>query len=467
MSRVFVVQTGVANTAAICAALRREGCEPVLTKDPDVVAKAERLVLPGVGAFGPGMEALRDLGLAAVLRERVLAGAPTLCVCLGLQLLARTSDETPGVDGLGVFDGHVSRFQGELRVPQMGWNEVGGFTDLDDGAAPYVYFANSFKLDACPAGWSAAWSRHGAPFVAALARDRVLACQFHPELSGRFGRSVLRGWLTGTVGIAAVAAPTGGVRRRIIPCLDVRDGRVVKGIKFQGLRDAGDPEERAGAYEAQDADELVMLDVSATKEGRAAAVETVRVIREQLSIPLTVGGGIRAHEDAERMLRAGADKVSVNTAAVMRPELVDELAERFGRQCTVVAIDARRTDALESAPDRPIRWETVIKAGTEGTGQDAVDWARQVVARGAGELLLTSWDRDGTRSGYDLELLEAVSNAVQVPVIASGGADTPQHFIEAVDAGAEAVLAASIFHDGHTTVRTIKDELARDGRFGA
>ncbi len=458
MTTVHVVQTGVANTAAICAALRREGQTPVLTTQAGDVETAQHVVLPGVGSFGAGAASLRALGLTQVLRDRVASGRSTLCVCLGLQLLAADSAETPGVRGLAVFDGHLSRFAGDVCVPQMGWNAVVGFSE--PGA---VYFANSYKLDACPDGWSAAWAFHGAPFVAALQRDRVLACQFHPELSGRFGRRILRQWLRGEAVLSGAPPSGGGVLRRIIPCLDVRDGRVVKGVRFQGLRDAGDPRERAAAYETQDADELVMLDVSATAEGRAAAVETVRVIREQLSIPLTVGGGIRAAADAERMLSAGADKVSVNTAAVVRPELVDELAARFGRQCTVVAIDARR---VETDSGQPPAWETVIKAGTEGTGQDAVQWAREVVARGAGELLLTSWDRDGTRSGYDLELLRAVSDAVQVPVIASGGADTPQHFIEAVDAGAEAVLAASIFHDGHTTVARIKAELAADGRFG-
>jgi imidazole glycerol-phosphate synthase subunit HisF len=457
MTQVHVVQTGVANTAAICAALRREGCEPILTTSAEAVVGAQRVVLPGVGSFGAGVAAIATLGLAAPLRQRIAQGQPTLCVCLGLQLLAATSDETPGVVGLGVFDAHVSRFGGDVTVPQMGWNRVSGFAH--DGAA---YFANSFKLDACPEGWSGAFATHGEPFVAALQRGGVLACQFHPELSGSFGRTLLGQWLRGEVVLDSTQADCGGVLRRIIPCLDVRDGRVVKGVKFQGLRDAGDPQERAAAYEAQNADELVMLDVSATAEGRAAAVETVKVIRAQLSIPLTVGGGIRAAADAERMLAAGADKVSVNTAAVVRPDLVDELALKFGRQCTVVAIDARRTPTADGSA----RWETVIKAGTHGTGQDAVAWARDVVARGAGELLLTSWDRDGTRSGYDLELLRAVSDAVQVPVIASGGADTPQHFIEAVDAGAEAVLAASIFHDGHTTVAKIKEQLAQDGRFG-
>jgi imidazoleglycerol phosphate synthase cyclase subunit len=239
--------------------------------------------------------------------------------------------------------------------------------------------------------------------------------------------------------------------RRIIPCLDVSHGRVVKGIRFQGLRDAGDPAARAALYEAQGADEIVILDVSATPEGRGNQVETVRRVRAGLGIPLTVGGGIRTADDARALLEAGADKVSVNTAAVHRPELLAEIAGRFGRQCTVLAIDAARREG---------GFEVLIKGGREGTGIDAVGWAHEGTGRGAGEILLTSWDRDGTRAGYDLELTRAVTDAVRVPVIASGGAATPAHLKAAFDAGAHAVLAASIFHDDELTVAEVKRALA-------
>lgn len=244
--------------------------------------------------------------------------------------------------------------------------------------------------------------------------------------------------------------------RRVIPCLDVRAGRVVKGVKFQGLRDAGDPVALAAAYEAQGADELVLLDVSATPEGRATAVETVRAVRAELSIPLTVGGGVRGVEHARALLDAGADKVGVNTAAVENPALLTALAEQFGRQCTVVAIDAAAQ--LDGGG-----WEVVVRSGKARTGIDAVEWAMEAVARGAGEILLTSWDRDGTRSGYDLAQLAAISAAVEVPVIASGGAAGPSHLVEALRAGADAVLAASIFHDGEYTVGSVKEALAAAG----
>ena len=248
---------------------------------------------------------------------------------------------------------------------------------------------------------------------------------------------------------------------RIVPCLDVRDGRVVKGIQFQGLRDAGDPVERSVAYEAQGADELVILDVAATPEGRANAAETVRAVREALRIPLTVGGGIRTVEDAARLLDAGADKVSVNTAAVRDPSLLGRLAARFGRQCVVLALDAARREPGGS--HRHEGWEVVVRSGKERTGRDAVAWAVRAAGLGAGEILLTSWDRDGTRSGYEVALVRAVSSAVEVPVIASGGAATVAHLAEALEAGAEAVLAASIFHDGETTVDDVKRALAEAG----
>lgn len=238
---------------------------------------------------------------------------------------------------------------------------------------------------------------------------------------------------------------------RIIPCLDVAAGRVVKGIKFQGLRDAGDPVERAAAYEAQGADELVMLDVSATPEERGTAAETVRAIRAVLSVPLTVGGGVREVANAATLLEAGADKVGVNTAAVNDPSLLTELANRFGRQCTVLAMDA-----ASSGTDK---WEVVTHSGVNRTGLDAVEWAREATDRGAGEILLTSWDRDGTRSGYDCELIAAIRTATHVPIIASGGADTVQHMAEALQAGADAVLAASIFHDDDMTVSEVKQQL--------
>lgn len=244
------------------------------------------------------------------------------------------------------------------------------------------------------------------------------------------------------------------LKARIIPCLDVNDGRVVKGVKFQNLRDAGSPEELAAHYEEQGADELVVLDVSATRQARLAMLETIEIVRKQLSIPLTVGGGVTSVEDAGRLLNAGADKVSINSAAVRNPDLVNEMAQRFGAQCTVVAIDAKMTDG---------QFQVLTRSGTEAETLNAVAWAAEAQRRGAGEILLTSFDRDGTRSGYDLPMLDAVTAACSLPVIASGGANSVAHMVEAFEHGAHAVLAASIFHDGNMTVNDVKIELAEAG----
>ena len=242
--------------------------------------------------------------------------------------------------------------------------------------------------------------------------------------------------------------------KRIIPCLDCKDGRVVKGIKFQNLRDSGDPAELAHLYEEQGADEIVILDVAATPNERANQIETIHSVRKLLHIPLTVGGGVREVNDAKRLLDAGADKVSVNTAAVNNPEMLTQMANAFGRQCTVLAIDAIRAAT---------GWQVVVRSGSTNTGKDVIVWAKEAQDLGAGEILLTSFDRDGTREGYDLELLSAVSSAVNIPVIASGGANSPEHLLAAFNAGADAVLAASIFHEGDYTVKELKSFLNKAG----
>jgi imidazole glycerol-phosphate synthase subunit HisF len=247
---------------------------------------------------------------------------------------------------------------------------------------------------------------------------------------------------------------------RVIPCLDVDGGRVVKGVQFVELRDAGDPVELAARYDAEGADELVFLDITASSDARDTILDVVARTAEQVFIPFTVGGGVRSVEDVRRMLRAGADKVSLNTAAVNEPALVRAASDEFGDQCVVVAIDARRRVA-----DDPARgWQVYTHGGRTPTGIDAIDWATQVCELGAGELLVTSMDRDGTQAGYDLELLRAIGDAVPVPVVASGGVGTLEHLYEGIaDGGASAVLAASIFHFGRYRVADAKDYLAERG----
>ena len=255
--------------------------------------------------------------------------------------------------------------------------------------------------------------------------------------------------------------------KRVIPCLDVDRGRVVKGVGFVDLRDAGDPVELASRYDADGADELVFLDITATSDRRETVVDLARRTADDVFVPFTIGGGIRSVADAQAVLDAGADKVSINSAALARPELIDELAANFGAQCVVLAIDAKARPsgpADHSTKARPAGgWEAYVAGGRTPTGRDAVAWAREGTERGAGEILLTSMDRDGTNAGYDLALTAAVSGAVEVPVIASGGAGRLEHLTEALDAGADAVLCASILHYGQHTVGEIKAHLAAAG----
>lgn len=239
---------------------------------------------------------------------------------------------------------------------------------------------------------------------------------------------------------------------RVVPCLDVRDGRVVKGVRFEGLRDAGDPAELGSLYAREGADELVFLDVSATPEDRATAVELAEAVARRLFVPFTVGGGLRTVDEMRAVLHSGADKVSVNTAAVRRPELVSDAAHRFGSQAVVVAVDAHR----RATADPEAGWGVRVSGGREDTDLDAIEWMRRAAGLGAGEILLTSIDRDGTRDGYDLPLLHAAASAVDVPIVASGGAGAPRHFLEAFETGASAALAASLFHFGELAIGDLK-----------
>lgn len=250
---------------------------------------------------------------------------------------------------------------------------------------------------------------------------------------------------------------TNNLTSRVIPCLDVNAGRVVKGVNFVDLRDAGDPVEMAAFYNQEGADELVFLDITASSDNRETIIDVVRRTADQIFIPLTVGGGVRSVEDMRNLLGAGADKVGMNTAAVTNPDLIDQGAARFGTQCIVVAIDARRVDGED-------RWDVFTRGGRTATGIDAVEWAKECEERGAGEILLTSMDRDGTLAGYDVDLLKAINGAVNIPVIASGGAGEMKHFAEAIQVGgADAVLAASLFHFGTMRINEVKQYLADQG----
>ncbi len=454
MTQIAVIDSGVANLASVVSALNALGTPHTVTTDPEVALAATHVVLPGVGHFGQGIRNLREHQLDQAVRRVHQAGTPLLAVCLGMQMLAAASDESPGTPGIGIIPGRLRQLPESVRVPHLGWNGVTapGNSWLPSGTAA---FANSYCLTEAPPGWDVAWTEHGVRFVSALSQGRTLACQFHPELSGAFGLDLIQRWLEGDLTAQPrVSACAREAVRRIVPCLDVKDGRVVKGIKFQSLRDSGDPATQAALYQDQGADEIVVLDIAASPEALGTRLDSVRAVRASLHIPLTVGGGVRSVDDARQLLAAGADKVSVNTAAVLDPSLIGRLAEAFGTQCVVLAIDARQT-----VPG----WEVLVMGGREPTGKDTIRWAREATALGAGEILLTSWDRDGTRDGCDLALLQTMHEAVSVPVIASGGIGTCSHVADAFRAGADAVLAASVFHDGDLSVTDIKRFLTDEG----
>ena len=499
---VAVLDYGIGNLRSAQKTLERAGADPILTADPAVVEAADGVVLPGVGNFGRVMEAIREAGVDKLAYDAVASGRPFMGICVGMQALFESSEEVDGVEGLGILPGRVELLRGDVKRPQMQWNTL-SFpqpSPLLAGLAehPWVYFVHSYASH--DPEFAIATSDYGEPFTAAVQRDNVFATQFHPEKSGPVGLRIIENFVQICAGVEPTheepvisrraeralgerSSPSGhdgsrgprpavssaaqnagsAVRNnavRIIPCMDVDEGRVVKGVNFVNLVDAGDPVELAARYDEQGADEVVFLDITASSDARDTIVDLASRTAEELYIPFTIGGGIRSVEDARRLLRVGADKVSVNSAAVSRPEVLTEIANEFGSQCVVASIDARRSDTEGLASG----YEVFVRGGRTPTGLDAVEWAQECVRRGAGEIMLTSMDRDGTRDGFDTELTALITDAVNVPVIASGGVGTLDHLAEgATEGGADAVLAASIFHFGEHTVGEAKELMASHG----
>jgi len=464
--RVVIVRTGTANIGSVVVGLKRSGADPVFAYNPQEILDAEYVMVPGVGSFGSALENIKGNDWEKYIKKRIVDGLPTMLICVGLQILSSESEESEGVKGLGIFDNKITRFSRELIVPQQAWNYVTSQKGSRIIGRGYAYYSNSYKMDRCDNNnYISSYSYYGSRYIAAVENGNVIATQFHPELSGNYGLSIFRRWLGLESLLEEIETEELIIHDkipRIIPCMDIKAGQVVKGIKFQNMVSAGDPAERAAAYQAQGADEIVVLDISATDEERSTTLDTISLIRKYLSVPLCVGGGVSNITHAENILNAGADKVAVNTAAVRKPELISQMAEKFGRQCTVLSLDAATRKDYDPNVHTS-KWEVVIAAGKERTGLDAVEYAVDREKRGAGEILLTSWDRDGTKSGYDVELLKAISSAVTVPVIASGGGSCTADMAAAIAHGADAVLAASIFHYNETTVGQVKRELQEMG----
>jgi cyclase len=488
---IGLIDYGAGNLFSVRNALDRLGRESRLIASPAEFEGVDRIVLPGVGHFGAASDRLRASGIFDALKNWADAGRPLLGICLGMQLLFEGSEEDGGRSpGLGVFRGRVVELHGPRRL-HMGWNTIARPLIPSGPVVPegYYYFVHGFAPGDENAEDVLGETRFGEiVFSAAVGRGSILGLQFHPEKSGKIGLDLMARWAEGKMEEPS-SKPEGrlppyspaAMRRgkrgnqgrrstqrglikenmdsrpavRIIPCLDMDDGRVVKGVRFENLRDAGDPAELARDYNAQGADELCFLDVGASWKSRKTLLEVVRRVSREVFIPLTVGGGLRSIEDIREALSAGADKVSLCTAAVDNPELLTAAAERFGRQCLVLSLDAKAKDG---------GWTVTTHGGRRDRNLDAVAWAAHAEALGVGEILLNSVDRDGTGAGYDLELLRRVRAAVRIPVIASGGGDQPAQIWEAIHQGeADAVLLASALHSGRRTVADYKNLLREKG----
>jgi imidazole glycerol-phosphate synthase subunit HisF len=471
--KIALIDYKAGNLTSVRKALAAVGADVFTPASPAELEHGHGIIVPGVGHFDA--TAVLDASWRDVIGRHVRNGGTLLGICLGLQWLYEGSDEAPRLPGLGLLRGACYRLKSEgptdeaglpsVKVPHVGWNALRRtrphtiLAGVDPDAQ--AYFTHSY---AAPSGTATvATTRHGPNvFTSVVELDGLFGVQFHPEKSGDAGLTVLRNFLARTQGRdvpaespCADAPVPAEPSKRIIACLDVRDGCVVKGVQFEGLRLAGDPAELAERYNAEGIDEVVILDVTATIETRRALAQTISDVARRLFIPLTVGGGIRTEDDAAAVVEAGADKVSLNTAALSHPDLITRLAVRYGSQAVIVAIDAKR---------RRRGFAVYARSGSQDASRDAVDWAREAAARGAGEILLTSIDRDGTRSGFDCDLTAAVSRAVPIPVIASGGAGELSHFTEVFTRGrADAALAASIFHFAERGVPALKAHLAAAG----
>jgi cyclase len=511
MALIGVIDYGAGNLGSVMNALRRLGVEARFVRGPEELLKTgvfEKILFPGDGHFASAMAALDGSGYAEAVRGWILADKPFLGICIGLQLLFDSSEEAPGVAGLGLVSGTVKKFPCR-KIPQIGWNraflrrkhnETGLFGALPDGE--FFYFIHSFYAAPADDALVAAEAEYSLRYCCAVERGALAAVQFHPEKSGEAGLALLENWacskrnVVGGGVAGGLATPQRGVledrlsplagdagckqggdfppppphpvnhlAKRIIPCLDVDDGRVVKGVRFAGIVDAGDPVELARRYNAAGADELVFLDIGASYKSRDTLLDVVRRVAREVFIPLCVGGGVRSLEDMRLAMGAGADKVSVCTAALERPELLREMADAYGRQCVVLSLDAKRVSAKRVGAGgdggRP-RWNAFSHGGRRDTGLDALEWAVSAAELGAGEILLNSIDADGTAAGYDLELCASVLEAVPVPVIASGGAGSLEQIARAASL-ADAALAASLLHFGKATIPEIKRFLREAG----
>ena len=445
-----IVDYRAGNLTSVKLAFEALGEPATVTSDAETIRRADRVVFPGVGAAKSAMENLAALGLADVVREAA-ATKPFLGICLGMQILFEHSEEDGGVDLLGILPGRVRRFPDApgCKIPQIGWNRVNG--------GESYYFVHSYYAE--KGEFTAGTTRYaGVDFTSAVQRGSLLACQFHPEKSGVAGLRLIRAWLDGSVAFPQAGSAGQGLACRVIPCLDVRNGRVTKGVKFKNNVDLGDPVEMAVGYSDGGADELVFYDITASAERRPIDIGMVESVAKAIRIPFAVGGGISCIADMERVILAGAEKVSVNSLAVRNPQIIAEGSRAFGAQCIVLGMDPVRSEKCPSG------YEITTRGFREFTGMDAIEWAKRAVDLGAGEIVVNSVDADGTRQGFEIPLTRMIADAVGVPVVASGGAGCPEHLVAAFkEAHADAAIVAGMIHSGEYSIADIKRVMAASG----
>ncbi|MBS9780686.1 MAG: imidazole glycerol phosphate synthase subunit HisF [Moraxellaceae bacterium] len=451
---IGIIDTQAGNVTSLLSCFEKMGYQPIIINSDCVnsTVDIDVLVIPGQGHFGEVMHHLQNSGLDTIIKNHINQERTLIGICVGMQILFDSSEESPNQQGLGLIKGKVTKLNSP-KQPMVGWSRLSATetnsTDIDDEV---VYFVNSYAVK--DSDKAIATTHYGEEFVTAVQDGKVFGFQFHPEKSGEAGRRILQKAIdnsfTPIENCKKNNNNTDHLLPRVIACLDVADGRVVKGTQFVDIKDMGDPVVLAKRYEDQGADEILYLDITATNEQRKNALDTVQKVAKSLSIPLTVGGGLRSLHDVAEFLNAGADKVALNSSAVANPQLINDIAQRYGSQSLVVAIDAFLEDSGQ--------YRVYTHGGKRQTDLDAIEWAKQCADRGAGEILLTAKHRDGTGKGFDNVLMKELSS-LPIQIIASGGASNSQHFVDTFIAGSDAGLAAGMFHRNEITINQLKQDL--------
>ncbi|MGD9128999.1 MAG: imidazole glycerol phosphate synthase subunit HisF [Candidatus Woesebacteria bacterium] len=473
---ITIINYKSGNIGSVTNALDKIGAKYIVTADPTMIKKASKVIFPGVGRAGQAMPELKKLKLEQLIQD---IRAPFLGICLGMQLLLSYSEED-NTKCLDIIDGKVKKFpkKNNLVVPQIGWNQVKQikneplFKNIPNNS--YFYFVNSYYCDPLKKN-IIGQTQYGSNFASVIKKNNFYGVQFHPEKSGELGQKMLKNFCdiealenSATIPSERKASPIrfeqeltalksakSLLAKRIIACMDIKNNKVVKGTNYKQLKDAGDPVKLAQLYDKMGIDELMFLDITATIEKRRLLYKLVEKIAKNITIPFSVGGGIKTLNDIYQLLLSGADKVSIGSAAVTNPDLVKKAAQRFGSQCIVISLDPKKNRNS---------WEIYINSGKKATGIDALKFAKKMETLGAGELLVNSIDRDGTKKGYDLDLLRNIAKKVNIPIIASSGAGKKKDFLDALTKGqADAALAATLFHKQKLKITDLKNYLKNHG----